>query len=819
MIIFKKAIRYFFTLAFILPAFSAKSQMDLKNSLRDLLRKYSGSQNNVTGVQNALSIGNFYLNNKGNSMALDSSLTFCKAAEDLSVSIHYEKGMEDAQALKAQVWIAQGKIATVTQMAISASGNLYCRLNLLLGKYYLEKPGSEKEDIDLSEGYLIKAETYANKYKMTDILITAQINRYKLLRERGMTINKSEAFFDKTIGSCKIYLDNAMEAQAWVAKANYAETVDQKAKYYLRASQLASAARDTGLFIWAQKEIADITLQKGELNLAEAQLLHVLKLYTDAGYQNLQFTYDLLIAVMIKKGSYEVAMRYGLAAVTCAEKTGTDIGLSFFQYRLTRLCLYLGQKKESIYWAKECLKSSEQEGLYPYGVYLKVERERIAAGQAKQVLSHLPEMIKRHPPKLIDDFFALSMLKGDCYAALHDRLLANRNYSTAAGLVQSVPVNTGAYFGVIQALAEAYVKENEYQKASVYVTKLLKAPNGIIDISDQVEIHNLKFKVDSASGSYVDAIRHFEASKRVTDSIFDHVRLRQTEELQFQFKTAQKDRENLILRNRNNLQRSDLEKESLEKKMIGIGLLASVLILGLMFYLYRVKQRSNKYLQKQRNEINLQNMQLNQLLGEKEWLIKEIHHRVKNNLQIISSLLNTQSAYLENSEAQAAIRDSQNRMHAIAIVHQRLYQSNDLTRVSFSSYLRELVQSICDSFQSDVSIEFGYDVMDVYLNTAESVPIGLMLNEAITNSIKYAFKETLHPKIFISLTGTSGEVFELTIRDNGTGLPDDFDIDSCTSLGINLMAGLAEQLSGKFYIRSDGGTIITVIFKRSTSDA
>ena len=266
------------------------------------------------------------------------------------------------------------------------------------------------------------------------------------------------------------------------------------------------------------------------------------------------------------------------------------------------------------------------------------------------------------------------------------------------------------------------------------------------------------------------------------------------------------------------MQQSELEKAGLNRKLIVLALLGSLLVTGLMVYLYRAKQKNNTVLRLRQNEINEQNGQLNELLREKEWLMKEIHHRVKNNLQIISSLLNTQSSYLDNEQALSAIRDSQNRMRAISIVHQKLYQSDDLSTINLQKYIEELAENIQDSFQAKRNITFNFNLDKIRLASAETVPIGLILNEAITNSVKYAFDEGQQGVITISMLETMEGSCQLTIQDNGKGLPADFDAETCSSFGINLMIGLTQQLNGKFGIATDGGTIITITFHSSSSE-
>ena len=130
----------------------------------------------------------------------------------------------------------------------------------------------------------------------------------------------------------------------------------------------------------------------------------------------------------------------------------------------------------------------------------------------------------------------------------------------------------------------------------------------------------------------------------------------------------------------------------------------------------------------------------------------------------------------------------------------------------------ELAESIQDSFHSKHNITFNFNLPGIRLLTADTVPLGLILNEAITNCVKYAFNEGEQGIITISMSETSEGQCQLTVRDNGKGLPDGFDVASCTSLGINLMIGLTEQLNGKFNIDSNKGTVVSVIFHPSSAE-
>jgi len=210
--------------------------------------------------------------------------------------------------------------------------------------------------------------------------------------------------------------------------------------------------------------------------------------------------------------------------------------------------------------------------------------------------------------------------------------------------------------------------------------------------------------------------------------------------------------------------------------------------------------------------ITHKNNQLQHYLDEKEWLLREIHHRVKNNLQIVMSLLNSQSTYIDNESALTAIHDSQHRVHAMSLIHQKLYGSENVSSIDMSVYIRELVTYLADSFSTGQRIRFEIKIESLEMDVSQAVPLGLILNEAITNSIKYAFPGERSGVISILLsTNTPGHCV-LNISDNGIGMPSHFNTKKPGSLGMSLMQGLAEDLNGNFSIENSGGTTIIISF-------
>src|SRR5436190_3322578 len=178
------------------------------------------------------------------------------------------------------------------------------------------------------------------------------------------------------------------------------------------------------------------------------------------------------------------------------------------------------------------------------------------------------------------------------------------------------------------------------------------------------------------------------------------------------------------------------------------------------------------------------------------------------------SLLNSQSAYIDNEPALTAIHDSQHRVHAMSLIHQKLYNSENFSFIDMSIYIRELASYLRDSFNTGQRIHFEFNIDPLEMDVSQAVPLGLILNEAITNSIKYAFPENRNGLISISLSNTAVNQYLLTISDNGIGIPSDFADKKIGSLGMSLMQGLSEDLDGYFSIENKNGTIIKISFIR-----
>jgi two-component sensor histidine kinase len=226
-------------------------------------------------------------------------------------------------------------------------------------------------------------------------------------------------------------------------------------------------------------------------------------------------------------------------------------------------------------------------------------------------------------------------------------------------------------------------------------------------------------------------------------------------------------------------------------------------VLALVFWLYQRTRKANELIREQSKLISLKNKSIDKALAQKDILLKEVHHRVKNNLQIIASLLNLQTMKMENEVTKQAIEDSKSRVQAIALMHKSLYQDEHLNKVDLKGYVNDLVdnQKLLIK-QENNQINFNLNVDEIIVSIDDAVPLGLIISELISNSTKHAFtKHVPDPTVYIHIAKTK-EVITLVYSDNGVGLSDEFDLFNGESLGYEIITALTDQLQGTIQIIS-----------------
>jgi two-component sensor histidine kinase len=231
-------------------------------------------------------------------------------------------------------------------------------------------------------------------------------------------------------------------------------------------------------------------------------------------------------------------------------------------------------------------------------------------------------------------------------------------------------------------------------------------------------------------------------------------------------------------------------------------------------------EEQNAQLQQEIDERKRAEEQIKDALQEKEVLLKEIHHRVENNLQTISSILNLQSMYIKDKQALKVVKNSMERIRAMALVHEKLYQSRDLSKIDFREYIHSLVKSLFDSYcLNSEQVQLKIEIEDIVLDIERAIPLGLTINELVTNSLKHAFPNNRKGGLRVDLGKSKDKEYDYTliIGDNGIGYPSDFKFRDSDSLGKVLVRLLVKQLHGVIDLDRNNGTIFTIKFKKGVA--
>ena len=574
---------------------------------------------------------------------------------------------------------------------------------------------------------------------------------------------------------------------------------------------------------WARKEITDIKYQQGKLTEAIDELLQIAKEQKEGKYPRISFTYDLLSAFYIAGGNHDKALFYSLESIKYIDTWLDSLYLSNFYFRIAAIYSTTGSVADAINWNVRRLNYlvARKETDFIYHNIYNIASDMIKLGKPADALKFVLDKKNKIPPQADREKSLLLLALAKCYSELDKNEIAEK-YCEELIKLNILRVKRKEILDDLLAdkfIASFYLKTGKYDKAENFFNKVLKEQPKPRKGSDNLYTIDFHFKLDSARGNHISAIRHLQRYQQVKDSIFTVTKSKQIEDLKAKYASDQKDslisfkEENIqLLTGQHQLQKSKLQQGAILRNISFAALGLLVIIVALLYNRYRLKQRTNEKLELQQAEIEKQNSSLHHLVNEKEWLLKEIHHRVKNNLQIVMSLLNSQSAYINNDAALTAIHDSQHRVHAMSLIHQKLYNSKNVSSINMSFYVRELVSYLRDSFDTGQRIRFDLNIELLELDVSQAVPLGLILNEAITNSIKYAFPDNRSGVISISLITTKADHYLLTISDNGIGMPVHVKDKKPGSLGMSLMAGLSEDLDGKFSIENNNGTVIRISF-------
>ncbi len=445
---------------------------------------------------------------------------------------------------------------------------------------------------------------------------------------------------------------------------------------------------------------------------------------------------------------------------------------------------------------------------------------------------------------------ALSV-KGDIYMKREEYDLALRTYQEALEIYKSVPIPVSAA-RVLRKMSEIELLSENVKAAELLIEDAISLSQGTEDMQNhiwnQLTLANIRLSqgraasaLDIAKQGLLDAkqisgasqmleayrilsdaharldkhetaLQYLKSKEELEDRRIKKQQMQSMHYIEAKFNRLEQEKEISELAAENLAKDQAIQKQRSLQRTISLVALAFLLFTLLMYWFYRRQKKLS-------DQISQQNRVIADSLDEKENLIREIHHRVKNNLQVVSSLLNLQSKLIQDEEAKKAIKEGQNRVRSMALIHQNLYMdANNLQEIEASDYIQRLCQSLFHSYKVDadhISLETSVD--DVVLDIDTIIPLGLILNELVSNSLKHAFPQGEDGSIQVSLTEDQNALV-LKVADNGVGLERPV-YDKKDSFGMKLIENFSRKLKANLQVISGQGTttILTIPYASSTA--
>lgn len=537
--------------------------------------------------------------------------------------------------------------------------------------------------------------------------------------------------------------------------------------------------------------------------------LETVKMYEALGdSSNLCWSYNLIGSIYQAHGKYDKSIEYLERGYTLAKKisdTGeivrsiNNLGTVYAQKEA--YATGLGYLQEGLVLARTIQNRSNQARFY-YNIatyYSHLDKYNLVRTYLDSCITLCKSIDERFVLPNAIDLYAFSYLEEGEYKK-------SRKLSTQSLLIYKANIDTYKVVNAYNKLTRVALRQSDFKAARAYSDSLVKLAEGFFPnlMADHWQIwHNSFLKRKDWKLAYQYQARYLA----INDSLENATREEQWTMLEMveahEKSKLEKETSALLALNASN--------QSLLRVYIIALIIGLVLLVSIFWVLLRLR-RSKLHLELNRRSISEKNKQLKNALIEKEVLIKEVHHRVKNNLQMISSMLAMQAMTTDNHELERILEEGQNRIESMALIHQQLYQREDFQTIDSREYVLNLIEHLKQVHPLASIVEFQVEVdKEINLGLDTVIPLGLIINELISNCLKYAFGED-GGGIQLFLSRNSKSDYVLSVKDDGVGFPSDFDLSTSKSLGMKLVHILTQQIGGELTFSSDHGAFVEVRF-------
>ena len=496
------------------------------------------------------------------------------------------------------------------------------------------------------------------------------------------------------------------------------------------------------------------------------------------------------------QGDYKQALDYYFESLRMREIVGDIEEIAASYSNIGIVYNYLGEYEQALEYQLKNLKINIETG------------QKRGAGIAYTNIGNIYEKLGKSDQALENFVKGMETLNGigdmqgvtDAYFNI-GKVWQKRGKFMVALQFQNKSLDIAEEIGYKQGIANScYSIGSVYYKTGEY-TKAVKFLNRSIGIGEELGMPEIIMAASEVLSNLYEKQNNFRKAydfhilfKQMGDSLNNAENLKKITQLEMQYEF---DKQQEIQQFEQEEERIKHNAEIKQQKLLRNFLISGIVIVLLFgFILLR------SYFQKKKAN------------AEKEVLLKEIHHRVKNNLQVISSLLNLQSNSLSDEKMKSAVKEGQSRVKSMALIHQTLYQSDRLSRIDMQDYIEKLLSFLSDTYRDEKKeIITGINAKNISLDIDTAIPLGLIINELVSNSFKHAFRNKTKGKIEVVLEKPGSIEYNLFVSDNGIGLADNLDIEKADSLGLKLVNILTRQLKGKLTFHKNDVTVFSIKFK------
>ena len=566
---------------------------------------------------------------------------------------------------------------------------------------------------------------------------------------------------------------------------------------------MAKAEKDRKHYSTLLVQLGHTYFQLGMLDTARVLLNEALAIKNeieDVNGQALALNY--LGLFYYRLGDYERTLDYYLQSIRKKEALGDSAGVAILLKNVSNVFIDLEDPEKAGEYAQRSYDQASQLGLRSYTAEAlsNLALLRLQKGEWREALANYQEIAGIYRSSQNGQRVAEYLLRiGHIYLDQGMLEQAEAQFREAEGLAAEAGSQDNL-LDVQLAFGQLLLRQGHLRPAITRLEDALEIARANHFRPKLEAAYRLLAQAHKSAGDYRQSLEYHEAYAALRDSLNSEKQIQRVQEMETRFRVADKEKQINLLHAQNELQGLRLEQSHRRLFFLAILLLAGLGGGFLALYAYRTKQRANQ-------ELAEKNAAISKALQEKELLLREIHHRVKNNLQVISGLLKLQSAHLEDPNALAALAEGRSRVQSMALIHQNLYQEDNLTGIYAADYVPKLIETLFHSYNIRPGrIELSTQIASLRLDVDTAVPLGLILNELISNALKHAFPEGRTGCLEVMLKEENGQL-QVRVQDDGAGMPEPA-LRNHQSFGFQLIEMLAEKMKAQLSIITGSGTAV-----------